>query len=173
MARRMKEKKGPELTKVEQKEKALTSMQFKLLDIARPLLFISESLAADKTDANLDVQYACSDLIRLLSHAFASITAKRREDILKFTDPRFESLLKESERFDLDESDELFGRSFLHSMVQDADKDAKLRIVNRASNSGQRQSGRSGPSGSSHHHGRRAPVSELKLPVGFQQRKFQ
>lgn len=124
MARRMKERKGPELTKVEQKEKALTSMQFKLLDIARPLLFVSESLAADKTDANLDVQDACSDSIRLLGHAFASITAKRRENILKFTDPRFESLLKEPERFDLDESDELFGRSFLRSMVQDADNDA-------------------------------------------------
>jgi ribonuclease HI len=150
----MKERKGPELTKVEQKEKALTSMQFKLLDIARPLLFVSESLAADKTDANLDVQDACSDSIRLLGHAFASITAKRRENILKFTDPRFESLLKEPERFDLDESDELFGRSFLRSMVQDADNDAKLRIVNRASNSVQRQSGHSGPSGSSHHHGR-------------------
>ena len=155
MVRRMKEKKGPELTKVEQKEKALTSMQFKLLDIARPLLFVSESLAADKTDANLDVQDPCSDSIRLLGHAFASITAKRREYILKFTDPRFESLLKEPERFDLDESDELFGRSFLRSMVQDADNDAKLRIVNRASNSVQRQSGHSGPSGSSHHHGRK------------------
>ncbi|EFX78943.1 hypothetical protein DAPPUDRAFT_320020 [Daphnia pulex] len=154
MARRMKGRRGPELTKVEQKEKTLTSMQFKLLDIARPLVFISESLVADKTDANLDVHDVCSDSIRLLGHAFACITTKRRENILKFTDPRFESLLKEPERFDLDESDELFGRTFLRSMEQDADNDAKLRIVNRASNSGQRQSGHSGPSGSSHHHGR-------------------
>lgn len=47
-------------------------------------------------------------------------------------------------------------------MVKDADNDAKLRIVNRASSSGHRQSGHSGPSGSSHHHGHgggRQPVS--------------
>ena len=154
MTRRMKEKKGPELTKVEQKEKMLTSMQFKLLDIARPLLFISESLAAKKSVGHQDIQDACSDSIRLLDHAFASLTEKRRENILMFTDPRFESLLKEPERFDLDESDELFGRSFLRSIVKDADNDTKLRIVNRASGSGQRQSGHSTSSGSSLPHGR-------------------
>ncbi|KAK4037799.1 hypothetical protein OUZ56_029828 [Daphnia magna] len=33
--------------------------------------------------------------LRLLGHAFASLTAKRRENILKFTDPRFQSLLKD------------------------------------------------------------------------------
>ncbi|KAK4028592.1 hypothetical protein OUZ56_021597 [Daphnia magna] len=70
-------------------------------------------------------------------HAFASLTAKRRENILKFTDPRFESLLKYPERFDSDECDELFGRSFLGSMVRDADNDAKLRNVNRPSSFGQ------------------------------------
>ncbi|KAI9552546.1 hypothetical protein GHT06_020399 [Daphnia sinensis] len=130
MARRMKEKRGPELTKVTQKEKILTSMQFKLLDISRPLLFISDSVAADKTNVNLD----------------------RRENILKFTDLRFESLLNEPEHFNPDVSEELFGRSFLRSMVEDADNDAKLRIVNRTSNCGQRQSGHSGPSDNSHHH---------------------
>ncbi|KAK4037961.1 hypothetical protein OUZ56_029984 [Daphnia magna] len=166
MARRVKEKRGPELTKVEQKEKALTSMQFKLLDIARPLLFISESLAADKTDVNLDVRDACRGSIRLLGHAFTSITAKRRENILKFMDPRFESLQNEPERFDLDESDELFGRSFLRSMVEDADNDAKLRIVNRASNSRQRQSGHSGSSVSSHHHGRGRQSASSNFPSG-------
>jgi hypothetical protein len=93
MARRMKEKRGPELTKVKHKEKSLTSMQFQLLDLARPLLFISESLAADPTVVILDVQDACSDSIRLLGHSFASHTAKHRENILKFTDQRFESLI--------------------------------------------------------------------------------
>lgn len=133
MARRMKERKGPELTKVEQKEKSLTSVQFKLLDIARPLLFISESLSTDQNNVKSGVLDACSDTIRLLGHAFASITAKRRENILKFTDPRFESLLKDSDRFDSDDGDDLFGSSFLRSMVKDADDDAKLRNVNRAS----------------------------------------
>ena len=55
---------------------------------------------------------ACNDALRLLGHAFTSITASRRENILKFTDPKFRSLLQETDRFDPDESDELFGRSF-------------------------------------------------------------
>ncbi|KAK4009405.1 hypothetical protein OUZ56_018520 [Daphnia magna] len=158
VARRMKEKRGPELTKVEQKENALTSMQFKLLDIARPLLFISESLAADKTDVTWTFQmHAAIRYAYLVTHSPASQPNDGRT---------FESLLKEPKRFDLDESEELFGRSFLRSMVKDADNETKLRIVNRASNSGQKQSGHSGPSGSSHHHGRGCQSASSNFPSG-------
>ncbi|KAK4003887.1 hypothetical protein OUZ56_005638 [Daphnia magna] len=96
-----------------------------------------------------EISDACNDTLRLLGHAFASLTAKRRENILKFTNPRFEFLLKDPKRFDLDECDELFGRLFLRSMVRDADNDARLRNVNRPNSSGQR-----GSSNSSHHPGR-------------------
>ena len=64
----------------------------------------------------------------------------RREKILKFTNPSFESLPKNEERLSLDETSDLFGSSFLHSMVKNADNDAKLRGVVHASGSGHRHS---------------------------------
>ncbi|KZS06472.1 Uncharacterized protein APZ42_030056 [Daphnia magna] len=96
-----------------------------------------------------EISDACNDTLRLLGHAFASLTAKRQENILKFTNTRFEFLLKDPKRFDSDECDELFGRLFLRSMMRDADNDARLRNVNRPNSSGQR-----GSSNSSHHPGR-------------------
>jgi hypothetical protein len=43
------------------------------------------------------------------------------------------SLPKNEERLSLDETSDLFGSSFLHSMVKNADNDAKLRGVVHAS----------------------------------------
>ena len=106
-------------------------------------MFIREYLATSNIQENSDISDACDDAMCLLGHAFASITAKRREDILKFTDPRFESLLKGADRADRHEGDGLFGRSFLRSMVNDADDDAKLRSMSRPSNSSYRQDTRS------------------------------
>ena len=59
---------------------------------------------------------------------------------MKFTDLKSRSLLKEADRFDPDVSDDLFGRSFLRSMVKEAADYAKLGNVNQqASGFGYRQ----------------------------------
>ena len=46
-------KERQEVAKVEQKEKSLISIQYKVLDVARPLLFMTESLVADPTRRTL------------------------------------------------------------------------------------------------------------------------
>ncbi|KAI9558429.1 hypothetical protein GHT06_015213 [Daphnia sinensis] len=89
----MKERKEPELEKAEKKE-SLTFIQYKLLNVARPPLFISESMSADHASVSSKTLDACRDRLHLLGHAFARLTAKRRENILKFTDPTFESFQK-------------------------------------------------------------------------------
>ena len=171
MARKMKGRKGPEITKVEQKDKALTSVQFKLLDIARRMLFVSESLEADQTKVDPDLLNACNDSLRLLGHAFASLTARRRENILKFTNPSFESLLKDEERLTLDETSDLFGSSFLHRVVKNAEHDAKLRGVVHASGSGHRHSIHPGFSSSSNQRGHREGLQSLSsFYPGFNKR---
>ena len=54
IARKMGERKErQEVAKVEQKEKSLISIQYKVLDVARPLLFMTESLVADPTRRTL------------------------------------------------------------------------------------------------------------------------
>ncbi len=60
------------------------------------------------------------------------MTIKRRENILKLTDPRFEALLSEANRFEPEECGTLFGRSFLKQMVKEASDDQKLRSLGRS-----------------------------------------
>ena len=74
---------------------------------------------------------------------------------MKFTDLKSRSLLKEADRFDPDVSDDLFGRSFLRSMVKEAADYAKLGNVNQqASGFGYRQTKPSCSSSNNYHNGR-------------------
>ena len=49
MARRLKEVRGGEATKAEAKEKSLVALQFKILDIAKPLLYLWGSATSEAT----------------------------------------------------------------------------------------------------------------------------
>jgi hypothetical protein len=65
------------------------------LDITKPLLYVWGSSAAAAVVDPLKVS-AAESALQLWGHAFHNITIQRRENILRQTDPRFESLLAES-----------------------------------------------------------------------------
>jgi hypothetical protein len=74
---------------------------------------------------------AAESALQLWGDAFHNITIQRRENILRQTDPRFESLLAESTRFKPKECALLFGPTFLRGMVKDASDDQKLKALGR------------------------------------------
>ena len=133
MARRLKEVRGGEATKAEAKEKSLVALQFKILDIAKPLLYLWGSATSEATpDAagNVPLLVSASEsALQLWGHAFHSITIQRRENVLRQTDPRFESLLAETSRFKPREYGLLFVRTFLKNKVRDASDDQKLKSL--------------------------------------------
>ncbi|KZR98243.1 Uncharacterized protein APZ42_006432, partial [Daphnia magna] len=116
MSRRLKELKGGEGSKVEMKEKTLVSHQFRLLDVARPLLYLWGQLSCDPDLKDSSMADAAVSALQLWGHSFHSVTMHRRENILKQTDPRFQALLLEPNRFSPKECGSLFGRSFLKQM---------------------------------------------------------
>ncbi|KAK4003729.1 hypothetical protein OUZ56_005484 [Daphnia magna] len=111
MARRFKDPniKGPELSKAEANEKSLRAEQYKVLDVARPLLFLREKMSEKEEFRG------------------------RRENLLKISDPKFVSLLSEPNRFKTRQCGSLFGRTFIKGMVKEARDDQQLRIISRGS----------------------------------------
>lgn len=114
---------------IDQREKVLLALQFKILDIGRPLLYLGTRL----TDP--DCKEALETALQLWGVDFNDITKSRRRNIIRLTDPKMESLLEDQDNFDLSESNQLFGRYFLKAMVRSADDEAKLNAVNRSSGS--------------------------------------
>ncbi|XP_045023289.1 uncharacterized protein LOC116935744 isoform X2 [Daphnia magna] len=148
MARRLKEVRGGEASKAEAKEKALVASQFKILDIAKPMLYLWGSASASNDPVLIS---AAESALQLWGHAFHSITMQRRENVLHQTDPRFEALLSEPGRFKARDCGLLFGRTFLRSMVRDASDDQKLKSLGQPGGrpSTSSSSRHSRPSGSS------------------------
>ena len=75
LARRFKDLKCPEMTKAEATEKSLKAEQYKVLDVARPLLYLKEQMAEGELQNSLMAEAA----LRLWGHTFHGITANRRE----------------------------------------------------------------------------------------------
>ena len=88
MAWRLKEVRGGEASKAEAKEKALVASQFKILDIAKPLLYLWGSASAASDPLLIS---AAESALQLWGHAYHSIATQRRENVLHQTDPRFEA----------------------------------------------------------------------------------
>ena len=78
MARRLKEVRGGEASKAETKEKALVASQFKILDIAKPLLYLWGSASAASDPLLIS---AAESALQLWGHAFHSITTQRRKNV--------------------------------------------------------------------------------------------
>jgi hypothetical protein len=106
--------------------------QFKLLGVYRPLLYLWGAVTSDDNLKNTPIAAAAVSTLQLWGHSFHSVTIKRRENFLKLTDPRFEALLSEANRFEPEECGTLFGRSFLKQMVNEASDDQKLRSLGRS-----------------------------------------
>jgi hypothetical protein len=76
---------------------------------------------------------AVDTALRLWGHTFHGITASRRENLLKISDPKFVSLLGEPDRFKTRQCGSLFVRTFIKGMMKEARDDQQLRIVSRGS----------------------------------------
>ena len=94
--------KSPEISKAEATERCLKAEQYKILDIARPLLFLREKIAASTDLKDSPLAEVVDTALRLWGHTFHNVTFSRRENLLKVSDPKFLSLLKEPNRFRLD-----------------------------------------------------------------------
>ena len=114
---------------MDQREKALLALQFKILDIGRPLLFLGSRLEDPECIEALETA------LQLWGVAFNDITKSRRRNILRQTDPKMESLLEDQNNFEFSESSHFCGRHFLRAMVRTADNEAKLNAVGRNSGS--------------------------------------
>ncbi|KAK4028525.1 hypothetical protein OUZ56_017934 [Daphnia magna] len=110
---------------IDQREKALLALQFKILDIGRPLLFLGSRLEDPECIEALETA------LQLWGVAFNDITKSRRRNILRQTDPKMESLLEDQDNFEFSESNHLFGRHFLKAMVRTAVDEAKLNAAGR------------------------------------------
>jgi hypothetical protein len=137
MVRRFKDQnlKVPDLTKAEANEKTLKAEQFKVLDVAQPLLFLREKMAEKEELKGSPMAIAVDTALRLWGHIFHGITATRRENLLKVLDPKFLPLLAEPECFKPRQCGSLFGRTFIKGMVKEARDDQQLIIISRESGS--------------------------------------
>jgi hypothetical protein len=135
--------KATEISKVEAREKALLSAHRMVLDIGRPLFFIRESIDSDERFKESPIAKATETALRLWAEKFASVTKNRRENLLKFTNPQFVSLLDQSSRFNKKECDWLFGDTFIDRMVKEAGDDKKLKSLGRVGGSSARYTPRS------------------------------
>ncbi|KZS04064.1 Uncharacterized protein APZ42_033066 [Daphnia magna] len=152
-SRRFKDIKTPEMSKAEATERSLKAEQYKILDVARPLLFLREKIAESADLKDSPLAEAADTALRLWGHTFHNVTTSRRENLLKVSDPKFLSLLKEPHRFKPRECASLFGRHFIKNMVKEATDDQTLRSISSSHGSSSRpRAGSSGYRGSSRSH---------------------
>ncbi|KZS10480.1 Uncharacterized protein APZ42_025044 [Daphnia magna] len=123
MARRLKEVRGGEASKAEDKEKALVASQFKILDITKPILYLWGSSSASNDPVLIN---AAESALQLWGHAFHSITTQRRENVLHQTDPRFEALFRWACR----------GDGYLRPLLAVTSDPAAARVVAKSGRTG-------------------------------------
>lgn len=87
---RLKQVKGSSASKntIDQNERALYSVQQKILEAAQPLFFLSNEKLNDN-----DHRQAISDALQLLADSFHEVTQQRRRNVLKQTSPSYLYLL--------------------------------------------------------------------------------
>lgn len=134
---RLKERKGSSATKksIDPLEKSLTSLQYKIMDVARPLISLWTKKSARKFRKPI---FAA---IKLWSLAFAGVTKLRRLNILKQLYPHYVPMLDQPNNFDVQQYLSLFGSKFTSGMVRDANNAAKMKAVVPQSGSSSRSNG--------------------------------
>jgi hypothetical protein len=137
MYRRLKSLKNSTASKalIDPQEKSLSALQYKIIDIARPLLFLWENKQADSASRE-----AVRTALNLWGGLFNDVTDRRRANILKQTSPSFTTLLSEPDKFDEEESTSLFGSHFIQEMVKAANDEAALNSIGRMSGPSNRSS---------------------------------
>jgi hypothetical protein len=98
LARRFKDLACPEMAKAEANEKTLKAEKYKVLDVTCPILYLKEQMAKGELQ-NSPMVEAVDVALRFCCQTFQGITANRRENLLKVSNPKIVSLLKELESF--------------------------------------------------------------------------
>lgn len=115
---------NPEMDeKIDNKENEMRAMQFKILDIVRPMLFVWE------TSQEEAVRNAAKVAIKQWAHAFFACTDFRRNNLLEQTNPSFVAMLKREKNFNEKEFEMLFGDTFLKALLKTANADAVLAAI--------------------------------------------
>ncbi|KZR97601.1 Uncharacterized protein APZ42_007426, partial [Daphnia magna] len=133
MGRTLKRLKGSSSSVIDFVEKTWHSTHYKIMDIARPLIQLWNSLPP--SDPHL--QHIKSAL-RLWGVAFRDVTMNRRKNIFPQMAPDFLNLLSDPTMFSNREMLRLFGVHFLNAMAKEADEENKINKIGR--NAGHSQS---------------------------------
>lgn len=100
-------------------EKTILSIQYKLLDVLRPLLH-SWSLQPSGSPASAGIESA----LRLLGAAFANVSKLQRANFMRNVASKLAPLLKDPRVFPSREYKRLFGSKFIEAMVKEVEDDA-------------------------------------------------
>ncbi|KAI9565203.1 reverse transcriptase [Daphnia sinensis] len=131
-ARRLKEKSMQKT--VEAAEKVWLTTQFKVMDIAPPLLHILNHVTSspDITPEN-PLLVATEAALAQWARAFNHVTRRRRQNVLKCAAPRSEHLLDAEDSFNNEEGTKwLFGPAFLSAMLKEANQELTLNQIEAA-----------------------------------------
>ena len=126
MKRRLKRVRSHEASRAITREKNLANIQFKILDVFRPLLYSWALIGSGEASEKNPLYAAVVCAIKLLGHCFNYLSGQRRSNILKVTDPEYEDVANDQELLDPRELAHLFGKKFLRNLAQEVDDDQKL-----------------------------------------------
>ncbi|KAK4007107.1 hypothetical protein OUZ56_012268 [Daphnia magna] len=118
------------LRPVDHVENTRLSTQYKVLDIARPLVRIWSSLQTGNP-----LNQPLESALCLWGVALNDIMKNRRKHILHQTAPDFLSLLTDPSMFPDRETSQLFGVQFMTNIAKEAEEEAKLARVGRTGGS--------------------------------------
>lgn len=120
-------------------EKTLFNLQQMALDLIRPILALqSEDGLSD------DGRAAIGDFFSLWGNIVGEFSKYRRHNIIRQTHPTYKYLVDDKNNFSRREQGDLFGRTFIRSMVQTADDEKKLGAIPSGSTSSDRRQGGGG-----------------------------
>lgn len=150
VVRRMKSKTARKA--VESAEKTWLTVQFKIMDIASPLLYLHRSLVEEHEDPEGPIMKATEAALFQWARAFHHVSRRRRHNMIASAAPSSEHLLEMSEAFNSVETvKHLFGQTFFDSMVKAASQELTLNEMEATSD----QTGNHSRGGSSSRRGSR------------------
>lgn len=126
MKRRLKRVRSYDAARATAREKNLANIQFKILDVFRPMLYAWALICSDEASDEHPLQAAVVCAMKLLGHVFNYLSGQRRSNILKVTDPEYEDVANDPDLYDPRETSHLFGKSFIHNLAQEIEADSKM-----------------------------------------------
>ena len=124
--RRIKRVRSYDAARAVAKEKNLANIQFKVLDVFRPLLYAWALICTGEASEEHPLQAAVVCAMKLLGHCFNYLSGQRRSNILKVTDPEYEDVANDEALFNKKEFSHLFGQKFLRNLAKEVAVDNEM-----------------------------------------------